>query len=53
MVADNGLLHWRTTGGGLSGWSYIKDESGTFFIRGVYRAADGSRRSELLPQDEI
>ncbi|HET6380216.1 MAG TPA: hypothetical protein VFH63_04165 [candidate division Zixibacteria bacterium] len=53
VEAPNGLRHWRTTTGPLAGWSYIKDESGTFYIRAVYRGADGSRRSEILPEDEL
>ncbi|HEX6140410.1 MAG TPA: hypothetical protein VF013_08130 [Candidatus Limnocylindria bacterium] len=53
IEAANGLLHWRTTSGDLSGWSYIRDRSGTFNIRAVYLAPDGSRRSELLPADQL
>jgi hypothetical protein len=52
VVADNGLLHWRTVGGGYDGFSYIKGQSGEFLIREVYRGADGSLRYvHLAPED--
>jgi len=52
VVADNGLLHWRETQGGLAGWSFIRDQSGSFRIREVYRGSDGSLRYLVLPEDE-
>lgn len=42
IEAPNGLLHWRTRGGGYDGLSYIRDRSGDFVIREVHRAADGT-----------
>ncbi len=30
VEADNGLLHWRVLEGEVSGWSYIRGESGLF-----------------------
>ncbi|MGH2455521.1 MAG: hypothetical protein ACRDHD_04610 [Candidatus Limnocylindria bacterium] len=53
VTAPNGLHHWRTISGDYTGFSYIAGESGSFFIREVYRAADGTRRSILLPEDEL
>ncbi len=52
VEAPNGLLHWRTIGGGYDGLSYIRDRSGTFIIREVYRAPDGSRRAIVLEPEE-
>lgn len=52
VVASNGLLHWRETEGALAGWSFIRDQSGTFEIREVYEAPDGSLRYRVLPEDE-
>jgi hypothetical protein len=52
VIADNGLLHWLVTQGDTSGWSYIRDQSGDFFIREVYRGPDGSLRYAVLPEDE-
>jgi hypothetical protein len=52
VVADNGLLHWQVTEGEVTGWSYIRDESGPFVIREVYRGDDGSLRYAVLPEDE-
>jgi hypothetical protein len=37
-----GQVHWRTIVGGLSGWSYVSGDSGSFTIREVY--ADDSGR---------
>ena len=52
IEAPNGLLHWRTVGGGYDGFSYIKGQSGEFLIREVYRGADGSLRYvHLAPED--
>jgi hypothetical protein len=55
VVAANGLLHWRVTQGDVSivGFSYVRDDSGPFQIREVYRGSDGSLRYVLLPEDEI
>jgi hypothetical protein len=49
----NGLRSWRTTDGDLAGWAYIKDRSGSFEIRKLYRAADGSQRAIVLPPDQV
>ena len=52
VEAQNGLLHWRTVGGGYDGFSYIKGQSGEFLIREVYRGPDGSLRYvHLTPED--
>ncbi len=48
LEAPNGLLHWRVTEGGSSGWSYIRGQSGPFLIREVYRGPDGSLRYTVL-----
>jgi hypothetical protein len=53
VVAGNGLRHWRTLDGGLIGWSYIKDRSGPFQIRRVYRAPDGTLHATVLSQDQL
>jgi hypothetical protein len=50
--APNGLLHWRVTQGEVTGWSYIRPDSGPFLIREVYRAPDGSLRYIVLTEDE-
>jgi hypothetical protein len=52
VMAENGLLHWRETEGGLAGWSFIRDQSGPFRIREVYLGSDGSLRYLVLPEDE-
>lgn len=52
VTATNGLLHWRVTEGEALGWSYIRGESGRFFIREVYRGPDGSLRYAVLPESE-
>jgi hypothetical protein len=52
VVASNDLLHWRVTEGEVLGWSYIRDESGRFFIREVYRGPDGSLRYTVLPESD-
>jgi len=53
IVAENGLLHWRTSAGFFSGLSYIHDRSGPFLIRAVYEGADGQKRYIVLPDDEV
>ncbi|HEX2141845.1 MAG TPA: hypothetical protein VHK28_06155 [Candidatus Limnocylindria bacterium] len=53
IVAENGLLHWRTLSGGLTGWSYIRGQTATFFVREVFQAPDGSRSYELLPEEDL
>jgi hypothetical protein len=53
IVASNGLRHWRTVAGEYAGLSYIYPESGEFRIRIVYRRPDGTRSSELVPEDEL
>ena len=52
VEASNGLLHWRETEGPLTGWSFIRDQSGEFQIRAVYQAPDGSLSWLILPEDE-
>ena len=52
LVADNDLLHWRVLEGEVSGWSYIRGESGIFRIREVYVGPDGSLRYAVVPEDE-
>lgn len=53
IQAANGVLHWRTAEGtDYLGWSYIRPDSGGFEIWAVYRRADGTRSSELLPEGE-
>lgn len=52
LVGTNGLLHWRVLEGEVTGWSYVRGESGNFLIREVYRGQDGSLRYSLLPRDE-
>ncbi|MGH2463088.1 MAG: hypothetical protein ACRDFZ_05625 [Candidatus Limnocylindria bacterium] len=52
VEAPNSLLHWRVTAGEVTGWSYIRPDSGPFLIREVYRAPDGSLRYIVLDQDE-
>jgi len=53
IVASDGLLYWRTSVGEYTGWSYIKDRSGPFLIRGVYRGSDGATRYSILPDSEV
>jgi hypothetical protein len=52
VVASNGLLHWRVTEGEISGWSFVRGDSGPFVIREVYRGDDGSLRYTQLPESE-
>jgi hypothetical protein len=52
VVAANGLLHWRVLEGEISGWSYVRGQSGLFLIREVYRGPDGSLRYAALPPSE-
>jgi hypothetical protein len=52
VVAGNGLLHWRVTEGEISGWSFVRGDSGPFVIREVYRGDDGSLRYTQLPESE-
>jgi hypothetical protein len=52
VVPANGLLHWRVLEGDVSGWSYVRDQSGPFLIREVYRGSDGSLRYAVLPESE-
>jgi hypothetical protein len=53
IVASNGLLHWRTTGGFFTGLSYIHGRSGAFLIREVYQGSDGQKRYIVLKDEEI
>jgi len=53
VVATNGLLHWKVTAGELTGWSFIRDQSGPFLIREVYQGSDGTLRYSILPEDEV
>jgi hypothetical protein len=41
VEAPNGLIHWRTVGGGYTGWSYVAGRSGPFIVREVLRWPDG------------
>ncbi len=52
-VADNGLLHWRTSDGFFTGLSYIHDQSGAFLIRAVYEGSDGELRYIVLDDEDI
>lgn len=52
VLAPNGLLHWRVLDGETTGWSYIRDQSGPFLIREVYRGSDGSLRYTVVPEEE-
>lgn len=51
-VESGGHLSWTTNGGGYTGLSYIRDRSGPFIIRGVYRGADGTLRYKRLTPAE-
>ncbi|MDQ4035779.1 MAG: hypothetical protein M3153_07595 [Chloroflexota bacterium] len=42
VEAANGLIHWRAVVGGLAGWSYLADRSGSFAVREIVRLADGT-----------
>lgn len=53
ITAPNGLRHWRTANGGLAGYSYIAGRSGSFRIRKVFRATDGSLHAEYLPSSDL
>ena len=53
IVADNGLLHWRTSDGFFAGLSYIHKESGAFLIRAVYEGSDGTLRYIVLNDEDI
>jgi len=53
VTAPNGLHYWLTTDGGWTGWAYIKDRSGSFEIRKLFRAPDGSQRAIVLPPDQV
>lgn len=53
LTLPDGSPYWRTALGFYTGLSYIHDESGPFGIRAVYKRPDGSRSSELLPEDEL
>lgn len=53
LLRPDGSRHWRTLTGEYAGLSYIHDASGPFAIRAVYKRPDGSRSSELLPEDEL
>lgn len=43
---------WLVKNGGLTGYSYVADQSGPFRIRRVYLNASGQRTAEFLAQDE-
>lgn len=53
IVADNGLLHWRTSDGFFTGLSYIRGQSGAFLIREVYEGADGQKRYIILDNEDV
>lgn len=52
IVADNGLLHWRTSDGFFTGLSYIRGDSGAFLIREVYQGTDGQLRYIVLDEED-
>lgn len=52
IVAANGLLHWRTSEGFFTGWSYIRGQSGPFLIRAVYQGTDGQLRYIVLDEED-
>jgi hypothetical protein len=52
VEAANSLLHWRVLEGEVTGWSYVRGESGAFLIREVYEGPDGSLRYAVLPESE-
>ncbi len=43
---------WLVKNGGLTGYSYVADQSGPFRIRRVYLSPSGQRSSEFLAQGE-
>jgi hypothetical protein len=53
IVADNGLLHWRTSDGFFTGLSYIHGDSGAFLIRAVYLGSDGEKRYIILDDEDV
>ena len=53
VVADNGLLHWRTSDGFFTGLSYIHGDSGAFLIREVYEGSDGEKRYIILNDEDV
>lgn len=53
IVADNGLLHWRTSDGFFTGLSYIHGDSGAFLIRAVYEGSDGEKRYIILNDEDV
>jgi hypothetical protein len=50
--ASNGLVHWETSEGFFTGWSYIYPDSGDFGIRAVFLSPQGERRVRQLPDEE-
>lgn len=44
----NGLVYWETSGGGLTGYSYIPGRSGDFQLREVFFSPDGKRAGVLV-----
>jgi hypothetical protein len=50
--ASNGLVHWETTVGFFTGWSYIYPDSGDFGIRAVFLSPEGERRVRQLPDED-
>lgn len=53
LTLPDGSPYWRTALGFYTGLSYLHDASGPFGIRAVYKRPDGSRSSELLPEDQL
>lgn len=50
--AADGLVHWRTLEGDLSGWSYIYPDSGDFVVRAVFLSPENERRVSDLPPEQ-
>ena len=46
-------VYWRTSAGGLEGWSYLYPESGNFRIRAVFLNDAGERRSAYLSERQL
>ena len=53
VMSPSGQVYWKTLDGPLTGYSYIRGRSGSFEIRRVYRAADGSLHARILPEDQL
>ena len=49
----DGRTYWETTRGGLTGFSYLYPDSGSFGIRAVFFNDAGQRGSVVLPESEL